>query len=270
MSERAGTNVTAHDDAIDLWIADDQALDAGLQARCRRLLTAEERAQEQRFHFVRDQRRYLVTRALVRTVLSRYVGVAPEDWRFVQNRYGRPEVINIDPARSGLRFNISHSQGLVVLAVAWHREVGVDVENVRARRVSLDIAERFFAPAEAAELARVPPQRRHDRFFEYWTFKESYIKARGAGLSIPLEQFSFRFPNERTVRLAIQPQLRDDARRWAFWQLRPTPEHLLALCAERRAVAPKLTLRRALPLVGEQLIPAQVFKASESVEEAAA
>lgn len=251
------------DPALDVWLVQDDIADPGLHAEYRRLLTPEEREQEHRFHFARDRRRYLVTRALVRTVLSRYMDVAPADWRFAPNHYGRPRIINAGREHCGLCFNISHTQGLIAVGVTWHRELGVDVEHVRAREVSLDIADRFFARAEVAELALVPPERRQDRFFEYWTFKEAYVKARGAGLSIPLEQFSFHYPHERAVQITIQPQLGDDANRWGFWQLRPSADHLLAICAERRCdVPPALTIRRTVPLVSEEVVQAHVLKSS--------
>ena len=248
---------------VDVWLVQDEISDPRLHAEYRRLLTPEERDQEHRFHFVRDRRRYLITRALVRTVLSRYLDIEPADWRFAPNPYGRPHVVNAGYEQCGLCFNISHTQGLIAVGVTWHRELGVDVEHIRARPVSLDIADRFFAPAEVAELASVSPDRRQDRFFEYWTFKEAYVKARGAGLTIPLEQFSFHYPHERAVSITIQPQLRDDANRWGFWQLRPTADHLLAICAERRCeVVPALTVRRTVPLVGEEVVHTQVLKSS--------
>lgn len=263
MTELAAARLCASEDAIDVWLAlDAEISDPRLHAEYRRLLTPEERAQEFRFHFARDRRRYLVTRAMVRTVLSRYLDVDPADWRFAQNQYGRPYIAN-GPGHADLNFNISHTQGLIAIGIGWRRELGIDVEHVRARPVSLEIADRFFARAEAAELATVPAERQQDRFFEYWTFKESYIKARGAGLSIPLEQFSFHYPHETAVRIDIHPQLQDDANRWQFWQLRPTVDHVLALCAERRAgVSPVLEVRQTVPLAREQRMCAPILKTS--------
>jgi 4'-phosphopantetheinyl transferase len=257
----------ASEDRIDVWLAYyGEISDPRVHAEYRALLTDEERGKEFRFYFPDDQRRYLVTRAMVRTVLSRYLDVAPTDWRFANNPYGRPEIANLSRDECGLCFNISHTRGLIALAVTQHRELGVDVENVRTRDVSIEIADRFFAQAEVSELATVPPERQQDRFFEYWTFKESYIKARGMGLSIPLGQFSFHYPHERAVQFAVQPELGDDAARWSFWQYRPTSEHLLAVCAERRVgSAPSLVLRRTVPLVAEQTLQPQLLKCSEGL-----
>jgi len=239
---------------VHVWLTFyDRASDPGLIAKMRTLLANAEREQELRFYFADDRTRYLVTRALVRTVLSLYCpSVPPAAWRFASNAYGRPRIANREAGAEGLIFNISHTRGLIALAVSRQREIGVDVEHLGVRQVALDLAERFFAPAEAADLAAVPPELGQHRFFEYWTFKESYIKAREMGLSLPLDQFQFRFPCDRSVDLEIAPGLNDHAARWLLAQYRPTAEHLLAICAERlEGDVPQITLRTVIPLRGD-------------------
>lgn len=251
---------------IDIWLAFyGEIADEPLLANMRDLLTETERQQQARFYFADDRKRYLVTRALVRTVLSRYAAVDPSDWTFSTNAYGRPVIANRLEDAAGLSFNISHTRGLIALAVGLHRELGVDVENLVAREVSIDIADHFFSPPEVAELAGVPRERSQDRFFEYWTFKESYIKARGMGLSLPLDKFSFLFPHERGVRIAIDAELGDDENRWSFWQYRPTTEYLLALCAEKRAgTATVVTMRKVIPTAGHDAFETALLKTSET------
>lgn len=250
---------------IHLWLAFYEKInDERLHVAYRALMNDAEKEQETRFYFAQDRRRYLVTRALVRTVLSQYALVTPEDWVFSTNKYGRPEVANGAASDERLSFNISHTQGLIVLGVTGQRALGVDVENVRARQVSIDIADRFFAPAEVAALSAVPPDQQQDRFFEYWTFKESYIKARGMGLSIPLDKFSFHYPHDRAVDIAIHPELTDDAARWQFWQFRPTPEYLVAVCAERLDIpSPKLIVKTVIPAATEELLTVTFLRTSE-------
>ncbi len=237
---------------IHLWLADyNEITDSGLHADYRGLLDSAEKAQEPRFYFERDRRRYLVTRALVRTVLSRYARIDHGDWRFSTNAYGCPAVANAEA--QDLSFNISHTHSLIVLGVSRGRVLGVDVENYRARKVSIDIADRYFAPDEVAVLNAAPLQEQQYRFFEYWTFKESYIKARGMGLSLPLDKFSFHYAHPKDVSIAIRPELSDDAGRWQFWQFQPAPEYLVAICAERiGAQSPHLVVRQAVPLLGER------------------
>lgn len=234
---------------IDLWLTRYDAIrDEDTLARLWRLLSEAERQRRQRFRFADDRLRYLVTRAMVRTVLSHYAEVAPADWRFSANAHGRPEIApdQRDAAR-GLRFNLSHTRGLIALGVSRDRMLGVDVEHLE-RPAAPGLAEHYFAPSEIEALARTPPNQRDYRFYEYWTFKEAYIKARGMGLSIPLDRFSFHYPHADTVRIDIDPALGDPAQRWSFWQFRPAGGYLLAICAERlEGVAPRLALREFVP-----------------------
>ncbi|SRR5216684_1651923 len=253
-------------DEIHLWLAFYDEVAEDLHPVYRDILSAEERVQEPRFYFARDRRRYLVTRALVRTVLSGYVSIPPADWNFSSNAYGRPEIANAEGRAAGLSFNLSHTRSLIVLGVTRSRALGVDVENFRAREVSLDIAGRYFAPAEVEELSVVPPHEQQYRFFEYWTFKESYIKARGMGLSLPLDKFSFHYPHDRGVAVTIDPELADDAARWQFWQFRPLPEYLVAVCAERTGVRPpRLTVRRAIPMLSERTVSPILLRVTDAV-----
>lgn len=240
---------------IHLWLAFYEEAGEELHGAYREILEPAEKDREPRFYFAADRRRYLVTRALVRTVLARYVPLAPRDWRFAANAYGRPEIASPQGRRAGLSFNVSHTRDLIVLGVTRGRALGVDVENVGKREAAIDVARHYFAPVEVSALARVPAAQQHHRFFEYWTFKESYIKARGMGLSLPLDRFSVHFPDDRTVELRIDRDLGDDARRWELVQLRPTPEYLLAVCAERVAPTPShLVVRQTVPLSSEKLL----------------
>ncbi len=217
-------------------------------------MTDGELAQAARFYFEKDRRRYIVTRALVRTVLSRYAAdIAPESWRFETNSYGRPHIANDFASARSLSFNITHTDGLIVLAVAREQTLGVDAENTETRPVSPTLADSFFAPEEAAALRTVDAAHWQQRFFEYWTLKESYIKARGMGLSIPLDKFSFTFPADGSVELYVHPEQQDLAARWRFWQFTLAPSYVAALCVERDAGggAPSLSVRHAVPLVSE-------------------
>lgn len=258
------TDLAASGDGVDVWLAFyDEIDDTALLERFSTLLSVEERRQEARFHFADDRKRYRVTRALLRTTLSRYAPVAPEGWSFATNAYGRPHIASAHGDVADISFNLSHTRGLIALAVTRGQAVGIDVENLAVREVSTGIADRFFSPIEVEELAATPPPRQQDRFFEYWTFKESYIKARGMGLSIPLDKFSFRFPHEAAVQFAVHPELGDDAARWNFAQYRPAPDYLLALCVERgdpRRARPQVKLRKVVPTAAQQDIDLAVLK----------
>jgi len=263
MSASDGAALPLGPDAIDIWLASEEELaghartDAALTGRLHALLSAEERARGARFH-PDNRSRFVLTRALVRCVLSRYAPLPPDAWRFENNAYGRPRIASAlqaaDGALADLDFNLSHTRGLIALAVGRRRAIGIDVEHIAVRRVSPLLPKRYFSAQEVEALAEVPESLRQQRFFEYWTFKESYIKARGMGLSLPLQRFSFDYPAQDAVRLAIDAELADAAERWSLWQYRPSSDHLLALCAERGAAPPQVRLRRMLPLVYEEVL----------------
>jgi 4'-phosphopantetheinyl transferase len=218
-------------DAVHVWtVVPGELDDPALLDRYAALLAPDERARQARFRLAPHRRQHLVTRALVRTVLSRYASVEPGAWRFVANAHGRPEIAA--PAGTGLAFNVSHTDGLVACAVARRPQVGIDVENTGRRAATVGIAERYFSHAEVAALRAVPPEHRRERFFEYWTLKEAYIKARGMGLAIPLADFSLELDAD-PIRIAFAPRLADTPARWWFALRRPTLRHVLALAVHR-------------------------------------
>lgn len=254
--------------SIDLWLAfEAEITDPLLLRRLALLLGEPEHLQHQRFRAAADQHRYLVTRALVRTVLSRYAPVAPHEWLFAPTAHGRPEIAPsiVEHCREaeGLCFNISHTRGLVVVAVCRHRALGVDVETLPLLDEPDEVVANFFSPTEREAFARAPASMRAERFGEYWTFKESYIKARGEGLSLPLDRFSIHLPDTQSVGLSIDAPFAHEAERWLFWQFKPTPHHLLAVCSEsQQGDVPSLTLKQAVPTVSEQLLDLPLLRHS--------
>ena len=227
-------------------------------------ITEDELERYRRFRFERDRRLFLATRVLVRDLLSRYAVVAPADWRFVADRAGKPHVSGpaLTPA---LHFNLANTSGLVICGVSVaHDALGVDVERVGRVVDYISLAGRFFAAAETEDLRTLPPERQPQRFFEYWTLKESYIKAREKGLSIPLDTFSFRFSGDRHVAIAIDRDQADPPSRWRFWQFSLAPDYLAALCAERIGRdAPRLVLKKIVPLVSEHDLDSQNLRTSD-------
>ena len=234
-----------------LWIVrPDRARDPDLINSYDKLLSKDERKTRDRFRFPKDRELCVLARALVRTVLSRYADVTADAWRFVNNEHGRPEVHEPRSERS-LKFNLSHTKGLVVCVVARDREVGVDVEDQERRGKLLEVAERFFSPSEATALRRLPKAEQLDRFFFYWTLKESYIKARGKGLAIPLSQFSFELDERRGegIRISFVPELDDDPERWQFTALSFGRQHRIAVGVERKEQdTVRFIVRETVPL----------------------
>jgi 4'-phosphopantetheinyl transferase len=178
---------------LSLWLAypDDLSSRAAVEAAAR-LLSEDERWRWLSFRLDRDRRQYLATRVLVRTALARQLGSAPEDLRFSANAWGKP---SIDPDH-GIRFNASNSPALVVCLVASELEVGVDAEpHERAPEIA-KLSHDVFSPAEQDQLEALPEPQKPERALTLWTLKESWIKARGMGLSLPLNKFSFLFSEQ--------------------------------------------------------------------------
>jgi 4'-phosphopantetheinyl transferase len=235
-------------DEVHLWVLDpDAAVDPALLAAYEALLAPDERARRDRYLFAHSKREYLLTRALQRTVLSRYAEVAPAVWSFSANEHGCPEVAN--PGVEGLRFNLSNTAGLIACAVSGGRDVGVDVEDTQRKSETVAVADRFFAPAEVAALRALPAEAQRARFFDYWTLKEAYIKARRMGLAIPLASFAFVLDEGRPVRVELAPELGDDAATWQFEQPALTKRHRAAVAVRRgRGPDVALVVRWVVPL----------------------
>jgi 4'-phosphopantetheinyl transferase len=156
-------------------------------ARLAATLDDEERARAARFAFEDDRRSYVAAHALLRAELSRRADRPARDWRFAAATLGKPYLV--DPPRD-LRFSLSHTRGMVAVAIAEGAEVGVDVEPTDRRAESMKLAERFFAPEQIELLRAVEGEARRDLFFAIWTLKEAVIKATGQGLSRALDSFS--------------------------------------------------------------------------------
>ena len=212
------------------WTRTDHASNPAVAEPWLALLSDSERQRRERFVFEEGRREFLAAHALLRSVLSRFAPVEPAAWRFVTGPYGKPSIAA--PAQfADLRFNLSHSHGLAVVAAARGLEIGVDVENVTRRSGGDDLAGRFFAPFEVAQLKRIDPASRKAAFFDFWTLKESYIKARGMGLSIPLESFAFELSPSRPPAIHFYEGCGDPAPGWQFCQFTPLPEYRIALAA---------------------------------------
>jgi 4'-phosphopantetheinyl transferase len=175
-------------DEIHVWHA---ALDREekVLGRLESSLSPEEKARADRFHFVNDRNRFVVARGLLRELLGKYLRQAPPDLEFSYGQHGKPSLSGRN-ASSGLCFNLSHSAGLVVYAIARERNLGIDVEHVRPESAGEDIAKRYFSVREVSELQTLPPEERVQGFFHCWTRKEAYLKATGMGLQIPLDSFA--------------------------------------------------------------------------------
>jgi 4'-phosphopantetheinyl transferase len=219
-------------DEVHCWCA---SLDVPPEtsARLDAALTPDERNRSARFRFERDRQRFIVAHGVLREILGRYLQIRPARIRFVYNAFGKPAISGEFGRR--ITFNLSHSAGLVLVAVAAASEIGVDVEYIRARSDVVDIARYFFSAAEVDSLTAVPSHLYAEAFFSCWTKKEAYVKACGEGLTVPLKSFSVcptTGPADPLEDLCVAATESVPASRWSLYTLRPAPGYAGALAVE--------------------------------------
>lgn len=212
-------NLQLREDEIHVWKVDLNAPVTRIKA-FREILSADEIKRADRFYFKKDRDAFTVARGALRHVLSRYLNFKPEAIEFEYNSYGKP-FLKSGFSRGNLQFNLSHSHKLALIAVTCDHEVGIDVEYIRDDLSDLKIAERFFSKAEVAELKRVHPAKQRIAFFNCWTRKEAFIKAKGKGLSIPLDQFDVSLKPGEPAALVKTRYESEDAANWSIIDVSP-------------------------------------------------
>jgi 4'-phosphopantetheinyl transferase len=198
------------------------------RADCRRwlpILDREERRRAERFRFERDRRDFIAAHALLRRMLTFYLGGPPARWQFAEGEFGKPKLAERF-RRPDIDFNLSHTRDLVAAALVAHGTVGVDVEQIDIAKADFEVAQRYFAAAEVELLRRTPKPERANCFFRLWTLKEAYLKATGAGLGTPLDSFAFTLT---PIRIGFLPASREDPRRWQFAMPPTTGRHFLSV-----------------------------------------
>ena len=214
------------EDEVHVWRADLEC-DARVLRRLEATLSTDERARANRFLFQPDRNHFIATRGILRELLGRYVNRAPEHLEFDYAPQGKP-TLHTELPHTSVRFNVSHSHGMALLAFTVGRQVGVDLELVR-KFGGQEIAARFFSPQEVMELSCLPQWVQDEGFFLCWTRKEAYVKARGEGLNIPLKSFHVTLTPGKPECLHAA----DDSN-WTLRSLRPDPQYVGALVAEGR------------------------------------
>ncbi|HJQ69028.1 MAG TPA: 4'-phosphopantetheinyl transferase superfamily protein [Blastocatellia bacterium] len=218
------------DDEVHVWRV---YLNKGFSdlERLASILTAEEREKAGRFFFEEHRREYVVSHSILRYLLGRYVEIAPDRLRFRLGEYGKP-ALAVESGGGWLRFNLSHSHGIALYAIARNREVGVDVERIQPDFAGEQIAERFFSSEEIRALRLIPGHLRDEAFFNCWTRKEAFIKAKGEGLSMPLDSFDVSLAPGEPARLIATRADSDEASRWTLRELSPSDGYVGAVAAE--------------------------------------
>jgi 4'-phosphopantetheinyl transferase len=197
----------------------------------RRSLSEDELRRAQRFRFSRDRASFIAARGILREILGRYLHTPPERVRFGYNAYGKPELLDAE-GRERLRFNLSHAGGVALFAVTSGGEVGVDVEALRDDVACSELAAQFFSRREVEALSALSAHAHTRAFFNCWTRKEAYIKARGMGLSLPLYCFDVSLaPGEPAALLATRGD-EPGAERWSLRAIDVGAAYVAAVAVE--------------------------------------
>lgn len=215
--------------AVHVWRAALHVEPSRLQALAQ-TLSPDERERASGFQYRKDRERFIAARGILRSILGQYLHRAPARLQFRYGPWGKPALAG--QRERGLRFNLAHSAGLALYAVAQGREVGIDLEHLRPSLAREQIAERVFSPAEAARLRRLPDPQHLEAFFTYWTLKEAFLKANGRGLTLALDGFEVSPPPHGHVARLTLPGHPREARRWSLLTLSPAPGYLAAVAIE--------------------------------------
>ncbi len=190
----APTDLTLLQDEIHIWRVELDRPESQLQ-QFGKMLSDDELSRADRLYFQQHRQRFIAGRGILRTILSRYLGVAPQELQFNYEAFGKP-VLAEQFSASQLWFNLSHCQGMALCAVARDRTIGIDLEYTRPVSDVLVLAQQFFSQSEYALMRSLPPNLKQEIFFRLWTCKEAYLKATGAGIS-QLQQIEVNLsPNE--------------------------------------------------------------------------
>jgi 4'-phosphopantetheinyl transferase len=209
------------------WHADLESLP--LPGNWRDTLSQDEHERASRFRFDRDKRHFIICRTLLRVLLGNYLGLGPADVVFHYSSHRKP---SLAAPTSDIRFNLSHSGERAVFAFIRGRELGIDVEQIRQDFEAQSVAERFFSWAEREALARIPPEIRQEAFFHCWTRKEAFVKAKGDGVFLPLDQFDVSLiPGQPAQLLDTRPNS-EERNRWSLCALDVADQYAGALVVE--------------------------------------
>ena len=211
--DRSAPNIPAGVARIWHWPLDVSALEV---ADLKKVLSPDELERAERYRFDQHRNEFILTRAVLRIVLASYTAQSPESLSFDYSAQGKPALKNGAP---DLRFNVSHTEGLAVLALVREREIGVDAEKIRPQPDAQKLAKRFFSAREQLFLGKLSGNELQRAFFRCWTRKEAYIKAKGEGLSIPLHAFDVSLEENQPAALVGTRPDPTEAGRWTLYDL---------------------------------------------------
>jgi 4'-phosphopantetheinyl transferase len=200
--------------------------------RMREILSADEKSRADRFYFEKDRDHFIMARGMLRVILSGYLDQEPSKLRFNYNPFGKPTLAGTS-GEEMLSFNVSHSDGLSLYAVTRGRMIGIDIERIRRDFSCEQIAKQYFSPLENVMLFALPKGHvREKAFFSCWTRKEAYIKAKGEGLSHPLDKFEVSLGPGKPAKLIKHYEFPQEVNRWLLKEIHPAQGYVASLAVE--------------------------------------
>ncbi|MCF6324772.1 MAG: 4'-phosphopantetheinyl transferase superfamily protein [Gammaproteobacteria bacterium] len=242
-------NLDEHE--VHLWLVKCSELnDTSLLNQYRGLLSASELERQQCYALDKLRHRDLLSRVLVRTSLSRYDNINAKAWFFTGGEHGRPE---ISSPLSNLRFNLSHAEDYIVLAVTRHHDIGIDIEYMQRKASCLKIAAEYFSGIENASLLALPEKAQRVAFYDYWTLKEAYLKACGLGVMAGLDHFGFQLNQDNGATVQFYDDKSGKPAEWFFWRSALENDYRLSLAIRCGSDADmEVSLFNIVPLANDQ------------------
>jgi len=214
-------------DEVHVWLA---KMNSRLTDNVFASLSLDERSRAERFHFAKDRNHFIVARGLLRAILGSYLRMPPARLHFSYAEKGKPGLATRDTGP--LNFNLAHSHQMVIYALSRERELGIDIEFIREDLADETVAQRFFSSQEVHALLALPAEYRKEGFFNCWTRKEAYIKARGEGLSMPLSKFDVSLAPGEPAQLLRNHTDPEETSRWTMRALEMPAGYVAAIVVE--------------------------------------
>jgi 4'-phosphopantetheinyl transferase len=237
---------------VDLWTVSTGYSADSTPVCLQSVLSNDEQKEARRFHQAKHQRQFVVARALLRRTLSRYFRVPAGDWRFARGLYNKPFLAGpyISPSP---QFSLSHTDGLIACLITLSPEAAVDVEKVEYNDDLPLVARQVLSATELKTLSTLSRKEWTALFFEYWTLKEAYAKARGLGLGIKLSDITIERGLDNAIRAHFAPSVGDDSSTWAFWRRRLPSKHTLSVAAKQDFPGELRIVRRSVKFEGMRM-----------------
>ena len=189
------------------------------------LLSHDEKKRASKFRFYKDKRCYVVTKGVLRLLSGGYLNQDAKAITFDYGKYEKPPYKH----ETNLNFNVSHSGDMAIIGFVYDHTIGVDIEKIKNDFDTFDIAVNFFSKKEIAALRKIPKPQQYIAFYRCWTRKEAFIKAKGSGLSFPLDQFSVTLDSDLEANLLETKWNKKEKNNWSFHSFKPDPDYIAAI-----------------------------------------